>query len=40
MLLSNGNTIYPYDFVDRYKLFGISMLPQYRIDVLEEAKKI
>jgi asparagine synthase (glutamine-hydrolysing) len=40
MILSNGNTIYPYDFVDRYKLFGISMLPQYRIDVLEEAKKI
>ena len=40
MILANGNTIYPYDFVDSYKLFGVSMLPKYRIEVLEEAKKI
>jgi len=40
MILANGNTIYPYDFVDFYKLFGINLLPKYRIEILEEAKTI
>lgn len=40
MLLSSGNNMFPYDFVDAYKLFGISMLPEYRIKVLEEAKEV
>jgi asparagine synthase (glutamine-hydrolysing) len=40
MLMANGNTIYPYDFVDVYKLFGISLLSKYRTELLEEAKTI
>lgn len=40
MILANGNNIYPFDFVDSYKLFGINLLPNYRIEILEEAKTI
>jgi len=40
MQLMNGSNIFIKEWVEKYKMYGMNFFPQYRLKILEEAKKV
>ncbi|MEO7768019.1 MAG: asparagine synthase C-terminal domain-containing protein, partial [Ferruginibacter sp.] len=40
MILMNGSNIFTNEWINDYKLYGINFFPQYRLEILAEAKSI